>query len=849
MRARRLALLALGAGALASAGPAFGQVARISATPHRVTPGGWRLAPAGAEFGAPAREAGFVGPLHAALSPDGRHLLVASSGTTRYDTVDLFDLRRRRRVSHVIYDAQVRGVRSVFYGVAFSPDGKRAWASGGGQQVIHSFTLKGGKLKPGRDIPNHWFPAGLAYAVTPRGPRLYVADNLRGRPTLDVNPPGDRVSVIDPRARKGRPFRQARAGLGAALEPLDVAVTPDGAKAYVTNWMGRSVSVVDTATQRTTGSIPLSPADDPLQADHPSAVAANPRRHEVYTANANSDTVSVIDTGSDQLAATIDVSLVPGAAPGAAPDGLAVSPDGRTLFVAEAGEDAVAVVDLDRRSVLGFIPVSWYPTALAVTPNGRTLVVVNSNDSGSGRRDVTFYSPTKGSIALISLRGLAGRLPGLTARVRRNNRAPVPRAPVPDFLRGQIRHVIYVIKENRTYDSYLGSLGRGNGDPRFNVFDGRSAPNQRALARRFTLLDNFYSDAELSPDGHNWATQAAASDYVEKMFPIVTSRGGQRGKDFDDVSLPFQFPSEPLQSDPSIPRPAAAETRGYLWDDAFDHGVGFRNYGEFEHLVPSGACTRSGNHSDVTRLRTLAGTSVDPLYPPYSLGCSDHRDREPEWEREFTAFEQTGTLPALEVVRLPNDHTAATRPRSATPQSYVADNDLALGRMVQVLSHSPDWADTVMLVVEDDAQDGPDHVDAHRTLALVISPFTQHATIDHTHYDTASMLATLEEVLGLPAMSIFDQRATPLWPAFANPPNLIPYDALQPTIVPFGDPGAPVNKPHGPMARAASRWDLEEADAAPEIPLNQAIWQSVKGRGARMPAPRNDRIAGTRVAQ
>ena len=832
-------------GALLYAGDALAELARVAARPHRLTPGGWRIAPAGSEFGAPAREAGFVGPLNAALSPNGRYLLVASSGLTRYDTVDLFDLRAHRRAAHILYDSQRRGVRSVFYGVAFSADGKRAWAAGGGQNVIHSYTVRGGRLTPGRDIPNRYFPAGLAYARTPRGPRLYVADNAGGRPSLTANPPGYQVSAIDLTARGKHPLRQRRVSLGAALQPLGVAFGRSARKAYVTNWMGRSVSVIDTATERATGAIALSPANDPLRADHPSAIAANPGRDEVYTANANSDTVSVIDTDTDRVAATIDVSLRAGEAPGAAPDGLAVSPDGRTLFVAEGGEDAVAVVDVASRSVRGFIPTSWYPTAVAVTPDGRRLVVVNSNDSGVGPRHVAYYSPVKGSISIVSLANLGRRLAGLTAQVMRNNHALGTPAGVPAFLRGQIRHVIYVVTENRTYDSYLGSLRRGNGDPRFNVFDDRSAPNHRQLARRFTLLDNFYSDAEVSADGHNWATQAAASDYVEKMFPVVQTRTGQRGKDLEDVPLRFQFPSEPLQSDPSVPRPAAAETRGYLWDDAYDHAVGFRDYGEFDSLNPAGACLHSGNHSNITRLQSRFGTNVDPLYPSYSLLCADHLAREPEWRREFDAFERSGTLPALEIVRLPNDHTAGPTAGRPTPESYVADNDLALGQMVQALTHSPDWADTAMFVVEDDAQNGPDHVDAHRTLALVISPFTQHGAIDHSHYDTASMLATLEDLLALPPMSIFDQRATRMWRAFSAPPNLAPYDFLAPRIVPFGERGAPTNRGAAPLARAARAWNFQDADAAPEGPLNQAIWKSVKGPLSHMPAPRHALIAGS----
>jgi YVTN family beta-propeller protein len=821
-----------------------------------VTPAGWRVEPIGTQIEISQGVPGLQGPLGAALSPSGDELLTSSSGAAKLDSVDLFDLTAGQRTDFLPYDA-AKG-QAVFSGVAWSPDGTHAWAAGGGEQVVHAYTVAGGKLTETGQIATPFFPAGLAYGKTPLGDRLYVVNNLSG-PAGGTNPPGHTVTVVDPATGA----TTATIDLGTPLQPLGVAFDRDGRKAYVTNWAGRSVSVIDTGSQAKTTDIELSPADDPELADHPSAVVANPARDEVYTANANSDTVSVLDTAADTVAATIDVALVTGGPKGAIPDGLAVSPDGRTLYVAEAGENAVAVVDLDSRSVKGFIPTAWYPAAVSVTPDGARLVVTNTNASGAGPnpcggltprpdcagtdRDTQYSgSMIKGSVQIVDIADLTRRLDELTRKVRRDNQAPARGRPRPPGL-DAIKHVIYVVKENRTYDQVFGDLPKGNGDPSLALFKDDSAPNHRALAQRFALFDNFYADAEVSADGHNWITQATASDYVDKTWPINYSpspRSRQRAYDFEDVPFAQQFASEPLQGDPSITRSAAARTSGYLWDDAFSRAVSFRDYGEFTQTDCSGG---SGNVSHTTHLDdTRFGDHVDERFPGYSTSCSDHVSREPEWEREFRGYEQSGGLPALEIVRLPNDHTRGTTPGAATPQSYVADNDLALGRLVDVVSHSRFWKSTVILVTEDDAQNGPDHVDAHRTVALAVSPYTQAGRVDSTHYDTSAMIATIEDLLGLAPMSVTDARASRMWGAFRPNPDLAPYDAKQPAVIPFGDPGAPTNPATAALAKASASWDFKHADAAPEIALNRAIWKSVKGKRSRMPAPRHVRIVGSR---
>jgi YVTN family beta-propeller protein len=833
------------------------------------TAAGWKVTPAGAQFGVGRRAAGFQGPLASALSPGSTKLLAVSSGASRSNSADLFDMRRRKRSSFIRYDAR-RGVgEAVFYGVVMSPDGTRAWASGGGQDVVHSYAV-GPTLREVGTIPVPSFPAGLAYGTTPHGDRLYVANNLAGR-AGDTNPPGHTVTVIDPATSAVTNVID----LGMAAQPFGVTFDRTGTKAYVTQWLGRAVSVIDTATETTLRHVTLSPATNPLQADHPSAIAANPKRDEVYTANANSDTVSVIDTRTDAVAATIDVSLTPDAREGAVPDGLAASPDGKRLYVALAGENALAVIDIARRKVIGFIPTAWYPVDVEITRDGSQLVVTGANrvgdkpnrcagpyavgDCSSG--DLIYadtavgstQTMTKGVINVIRTPRRAKQLRRHTAKVLSNNRVRSRLARKPSFLKA-IKHVIYVVKENRTYDQVLGDLGKGDGDPRLTLFREDSAPNHHELARRFTLFDNFYADADVSADGQSWAAAAGVTDYTNKTWPISYSpspRKAQRARDFENLSMAELILTEPLAIDASVFRTAAAPTRGYLWDNAYDNGVSFRNYGIYT-TIP-GDCTGAGNTSTTTRLDdSRFGDHVNEYFAGFNMSCSDHAHRLPEWEREFRAYEQLyaqdpkrDPLPQLSFVRLPNDHTNGTSAGRAIPQAYMADNDLALGRLVDVVSHSRFWKSTAIFVTEDDSQNGPDHVDAHRTLAYVISPYTQAGAIDSTQYDTAGMVATMEDLLGLPPMAIGDQRAIRMWKGFTRTPNLTPYDARMPSVVPFGQPGAQRNPPTAPMAAVSGRWNFEIEDATPEIGLNEAIWKSVKGRDSEMPAPRHDLIVGS----
>jgi hypothetical protein len=490
------------------------------------------------------------------------------------------------------------------------------------------------------------------------------------------------------------------------------------------------------------------------------------------------------------------------------------------------------VRELGRSRSLGFIPVGWYPTSVRVTPDGRHLLVANGKGVASRANR---YGPQPGreppssireyigglfpgTLALITLperKALEARLKEYTARTLRCRppRAvapPEPGHPIP--LEGggasPIRYCIYIIKENRTYDQVLGDLPEGNGDPTLCLFPERVTPNHHQLARDFVLLDNFYVESEVSADGHEWSLGAYATDYVEKMWPLSYGHNAH-GK--------YTYPSEGRFR---IAEPAG----GYLWDRAKAAGVSYRSYGEFVNngATPSDPAT--------TRVPALEG-HFDPGFRSFDMDYSDLRRAE-RFLAELRRFEQEGEMPRLVIVRQPNDHTAGTTRGKLTPTAYVAENDLALGQVIEAISHSRFWPQTAVFVVEDDAQNGPDHVDAHRTIAYVISPYARRRAVDSTLYSTASMLRTMELILGLEPMTQFDAAAQPMLACFQAQPDLRPYHA-QPARVSLEERNG--EKAWG--AEEAERMDFTREDAADDLRLNELIWRSVRGPDQPMPAP------------
>jgi YVTN family beta-propeller protein len=590
--------------------------------------------------------------------------------------------------------------------------------------------------------------------------------------------------------------------------------------------------VVDVVAVREVTRIPVG--------SHPNAMTLSPDASRLYVTNANSNDVSVVDVAQQRVVETIDLSPYEGAPGGTTPNGLALSTDGGTLYVVNADNNDVAVVDVSQSPAIvqGLIPTGWYPTAVALTGDDATLLVANAKGLGSkpnpqGPQPVRNYPRTEtevqyigrlfpGTLSLIEVPD-STTLASYSAQVVRNNgfadmevtagtaRDVQPRA-IPRRV-GEpslIRYVFYVIKENRTYDQVFGDLPQGEGDSTLTLFGRDVTPNHHAVAEAFVLFDNFYVDAEVSADGHEWSMGAIATDFVEKLWPTGYSDRG------------FPYPSEGAFE---IAYPDA----GYLWDAAARAGVSYRSYGEFVRYGPG------RSYPVVTNMDNLQG-HVAPTYPPYDLRVPDV-DRAAEFVRDFEELLATGDVPQLNIIRLPNDHTAGTRPGYPTPLSMMADDDLALGRIVEAVARSSIWPETAIFVVEDDSQNGPDHIDAHRTVALLASPYAKRGFVDHTMYDTVSMLRTIELILGLAPMSQYDAAAIPMFLAFQDVPNAVSYAAL-PNRIPLDS----LNSPESYGADLSLRMDLEELDAAPEELLNEIIWKSIRGRASEMPRPHTSRV-------
>ncbi len=509
----------------------------------------------------------------------------------------------------------------------------------------------------------------------------------------------------------------------------------------------------------------------------------------------------------------------------------------KRLYVSLWAQAAVAVIDTAEWKLLARIAVEDHPNEMVMSPDGTRLFVANgkgviSDSNRNGPRPG--YDPDAptpdyigglfdGTVSLIDLPDaddFERRMRSWTARAFA---CRPPRAetvfsadeleghpiPVLEGTTSPITHVLYVIKENRTYDQVLGDMPEGRGDPTLCLFPENVTPNHHALAREFVLLDNFYVESEVSADGHEWTMGAYATDFVERHWPL--SHGHNKRKK-------FTYPSE---GHFEIARPAG----GYLWDRAIAAGVSFRSYGEWVANGPT------PDAPGTPKAKALEGL-IDPLYQSFDQEYSDLK-RADRFIAELSRFEALGEMPRLQVVRLPNDHTSGTTPGSLTPTAFVAENDLALGRVVEAVSRSKFWPTTAIFVVEDDAQNGSDHIDAHRTVALVISPWAQHGTVDSSLYSTSSMLRTIELILGLEPMSQFDAAALPMVRSFAKRAEASAY-RCRPATVPLD------------ARNAATAWgaaaslvvDFSKEDAADDLLLNEIVWRSVRGAAAPMPPPR-----------
>jgi DNA-binding beta-propeller fold protein YncE len=879
-------------------------------------------------------------PATIALSPDGRYAALLNQGYGTQESgarqsIAILDLRNNQlhdfpddRLSD---DYSTR--QSYFIGLAFSSDGKHLYASMGsitdptgekpkstgngiavykfadGQVTPERFIkiapqpIAEGKevafglrtTPPGTALP---YPAGFAVLSGAKGDRLFIANNL-----------SDNVVLLDVSSGKiEKSFDLSRSRYIPSAYPYTVIANKAGTKAWVSLWNSSSVAELNLETGKVARWIDITkPADAVAPSSHATAMLLSSSEETLYVALANADMIAAIDLKAGFAFIRYRVGSKN---PGSVLQAIALSPDGKHLYAASASLDAIAVIEVrdlptgmisgvirvggtPKDDPLGFIPTEWYPSALAVAGNDLLIATAKGESSGPNNMQGTLkgerkrkehpYIPTLigGSIQRLSLADIDKNLAAYTHQVEEDNLMRSDGGKL-EFAGGSnpIRHVIYVLKENRTYDQILGDLPVGDGDPSLTMYGKDITPNEHKLALQFGVLDNFYDSGEVSGDGHLWSTASTTSDYNEKTWPI-----GYRSKErtYDSGgSVAEEFPLE--QGIPDVDDPGT----GFLWDNLAKKGLTYRIYGEFIAAV---WCKSENAKSPTMKMGspkegTLSPSSAtcplaeikkgDPLPPnvgnprggpspwpwaipqmkrmrPTKAALRDHYDpqfpdfntdypdqlRADEFLRELDGFVKAkGTakqLPQFTLLYLPDDHTGGTRPGKPTPQASVADNDLALGRVVDAVSHSPYWDDTAIFVVEDDAQDGADHVDAHRSTALVISkyaPRTPQTFVDHHFYTTVSLIHTMESLLGLPPMNLFDAHAPLMAPLFAGPGTQPPYQAddenLRSGLI------YRMNEKKAAGAKESSQMDFSRPDAVDAKKLNAILWQDAKG-SAPMP--------------
>jgi YVTN family beta-propeller protein len=650
--------------------------------------------------------------------------------------------------------------------------------------------------------------------------------------------------------------------LETGIAPFGAVVNATGTIAYISNWGGRiprngdltAVTgyaanadrvVVDARGIASTGTVRhFDLATGKMVREiatglHPTSMVWDEARARLYVANGNADTVTVIDTATDQVTRTITLQPFAEKVAGIAPTALALSSDGETLYVACGGINAVMVIKTRTGATVGSIPTAWYPSGVALSPDGKHLAISTLLGVGSGFRDdpkKRYVHAVRGSIAVVDLPDTA-QLASYTATVAENNHmnSAVPRQAAPaaaltpaaiPALRGApslIEHVVFVIKENRTYDQVLGDLGKGNGDPSLVMFGEDVTPNQHRIADQFVLLDNFFATSGNSAEGHQWVTQANETDYV--MWPGYSQR-----------SYPFDG-SDPI----------AYASGGFLWDAAVRAGKTVKIFGEFAGTLrgPNNRAAlldewKAGK--DFTqRWNTVA--PIEPLnkllaanFPAYATSVPDVA-RAQIFNAEVKKWTDSGKMPNLVLLQLPSNHTNGTTPGASTPKAMVADNDLALGQVVEALTKSPFWKKMAIFVVEDDAQNGVDHVDGHRTVALVASPYARRGAIDSTFYAQQSILKTIQLILGLPNLSLFDRIAMDMRASFHNTPDFTPYTAVEPKQSLFDrNPERTALRGKAKsdaIASAKMRWDVP--DAVPSDKLNQILWRHIRGENTKYP--------------
>ncbi len=764
-------------------------------------PNGWTLSPAGRSL--PLGDL----PLNIAVSRSKKIMAVTNNGQS-VQSIQLINPVTEKVLDNIVVDKS-------WYGLKFSADEKYLYASGGNDNWILKYAVINKKLllkdsiKLGDKWPNKISPAGIE--IDDAAQRMYVV-------TKDNNS----LYVINLVNKKIIYQLQLEDAAYSCL------LSNNKKELYISVWGSKKIVVFNIAEQKIVSTINVG--------ENPNELLLSKNGRYLFVANAGDNAVSVIDIQQRKELEVLNAALYPDAPTGSASNGLALSEDQKTLYVANADNNCLAVFDVSKPGFSkskGFIPAGWYPTNVKVI--GKKIFVSNGKgfssfpnakgpNPASTKQEVNYqhgdYKKQQSRIEYIGglMKGTMSiidepsplTLAAYSKTVYENtpytkekelNATGEAGNPIPMKVGdpSPIKYVFYIVKENRTYDQVLGDMPEGNGDTSLVLFGEKITPNQHKLAREFVLLDNFYVDGEVSADGHNWTMAANANDYLEKTW--VTSYGG-RGGEYDSEGN----------------RDIASPDRGFIWDYCKRAGVSYRTYGEFA--------------DDYKANIPILENHFCPYYTSWDEKVRD-TTRFNQWKREFDSLLIVNEVPKFNSLRFINDHTEGSRIGRPTPFAHVADNDLAVGMFVEYLSKSAIWKETAIFIVEDDAQNGPDHVDAHRTTAYVAGGFVKRKMVNHNMYSTSSMLRTIELILGLPPMSQYDAAAESMWKCFSATPDLTPFQSV-PALVDLEEK----NVKNTASARLSETFDFSQEDRIPDLVFSEVIWKAVKGEQSNMPAPR-----------
>jgi len=750
-------------------------------------PNGWKLTPAGESM--PLGDL----PLNMVVSPSSKYLAVTNNGQGT-QSIELIDIAAKTKVDSVV-------ISKSWYGLTFSPDEKYLYVSGGHDNMILQYELRTSKLvlidsiKLGAPWPNRIGPAGIE--IDSKRQRLYVVTRE------DKN-----LYIIDLKTKK----QLGKFGIDA--EGYACKLSRDNKELYISCWGCDKVLTYD--LQKNIWKNPITVGDNPNE------LLLTPDGKYLYVCNANDNSVSVINVKTRKVIETLDAALFPNSPSGSTTNSLAYDPKDKKLYIANADNNCLAVFDVSEpgsSNGMGYIPTGWYPTCVRLI--NKKLWVSNgkgfeskANPFGPSplrkRQDVIHHggivkqgnevqyigSLLTGSMSIIDI-PTAKQLRTYTTEVYRNspyskfrNDTLQALPPITIGKGSPVKHVFYIIKENRTYDQVLADVKGGNGDTTLLLFGRKYTPNQHALAEQFVLLDNFYVNAEVSADGHNWSMGAYANDYLEKTWPTSYSgRGGTYGGEGE--------------------REIANNKNGFIWNNCARYGVTYRSYGEF---VDDGK-------ANIPILKD----HFCPSFAGYGLTIRD-TSRFYAWKKDFTEMQKKNAVPQFNTVRFGNDHTEGIRLGRPTPYAHVADNDLAVGMFIETLANSSIWNESVVFILEDDAQNGADHVDAHRSTAYLAGGYIKRRHIDHTLYTTASVLRTIELLLGMEPMTQYDAAATPMWSCFNSAPQ--PYSAS--LIIPnvsLDETNVAINE----WQKKSEQFNFTKEDSNNDIEFNRVLWHGLKG--------------------